>query len=76
MGAHSSQNSPRGHILLPGVQKLSELLRKAAHQRQPGDQGPQRPFQADAGMGPTLDRARDEWRGETRFLGRGFRLPG
>ena len=71
MGAHTSQNSPRGHILLPGVQKLSELMRKAACQRQPGDQGPRRLFQADAGLGPTPDRARAERRGETHFPGRG-----
>ncbi|XP_055439804.1 troponin T, cardiac muscle [Bubalus kerabau] len=71
VGAHTSQNSPRGHILLPGVQKLSELMRKAACQRQPGDQGPRRLFQADAGLGPTPDRARAERRGETHFPGRG-----
>ena len=76
MGAHTSQYSPRGHILLPGVQKLSELMRKAACQRQPGDQGPRRLFQADAGLGPTLDRARAERRGETHFPVGGARLPG
>ena len=61
MGAHTSQNSPRGHILLPGVQKLSELMRKAACQRQPGDQGPRRLFQAITDLEPDILECEAKW---------------
>ena len=66
MCLHQSEQSSQPHSPPWG----SEAVRTAEKGCPPGDQGPRRPFQADAGLSPILDRARAERHGETCFLRR------